>query len=145
MNSTTAKLRIVHHSETQTNQFIFAKFRFSLKVVKCHRLWIKALFSPASFWGECKHSTLTFLTTSVNRLRWVSPVAVFVCLEARLIAPRTMELPGKDRKDLAVRAFWSQWFCGPCRGDPGQTMHCDGFPERQKEEDENKEHERLAD
>lgn len=33
---------------------------------------------------------------------------MLVCLEARLIAPQTIELPGKDRKDLAVTTLWSQ-------------------------------------
>lgn len=68
-----------------------------------------------------------------------------VCLEASLIAPRTIELPGKDRKDLAASTLWSQWFSGSRHDDLGQTMHCDSFPERERGEEENKEKEKLDD
>lgn len=68
-----------------------------------------------------------------------------VCLKASFIVPWTIELPGKDRKDLAVRAMCSQWFSGPRHGDLGQTMHCDSFPKKEREEEENMEKKQLCD
>lgn len=70
---------------------------------------------------------------------------MLVCPPDRLKAPQTIELPGKDRKDLAVKTLWSQGFCGLRHGGPRQTMLSDRFPGGEKKEEEaNNEKEKAA-
>lgn len=70
---------------------------------------------------------------------------MLVCPQDRLKAPQTIELPGKDRKDLAVKTLWSQGFCGLRHGGPRQTMLSDRFPGGgKKEEEANNEKEKAA-
>lgn len=59
-----------------------------------------------------------------------------VCLsEGYTQSPSDHRASRKRQKDLALKALWSQGFCGLRRGGPGQGMLSDRYPGGAKEEE----------